>query len=102
MRGVAVSWRERIRAWTYSVGVAPFPSILLPAALSSTPRAPVVVFLDGAEGLGYDNAVRSGLRQAGWRGNFDNHRWSTHLVMTDHLVLARSKIPAIGLADKLE
>ncbi len=67
-----------------------------------TPTPPVVVFLDGAGGLGFDSRIRTGLRRAGFRGDFDDHRWSTSFVPADHLLVARIKLLGAPLADKIE
>lgn len=66
-----------------------------------TPRAPVVVFLDGSGGLGFAGQVRQGLRGAGYRGDFDDHRWSTMLLAADHLLVARITLLSAPLADKI-
>ncbi|MCP4251036.1 MAG: hypothetical protein GY778_28700 [bacterium] len=65
----------------------------------STPR---VVYLDGAGWFGSSRAVKSGLRAAGYRGAFEVFTWTTFLgAPADHLVAARSTIPAKRLARRL-
>jgi pimeloyl-ACP methyl ester carboxylesterase len=71
------------------------------AGCNGTPRTPVVIFLDGAGGFGYGGPVRQGLHAAGFRGDFDNHRWSFFVVPADQL-LARWKALAAPLADKIK
>lgn len=65
----------------------------------SGPRAgPLVIFLDGAGWYGSSGSVETGLRQAGYTGQFDTFSWSSFLGPAhDHFVNANSR----GIARRL-
>ncbi|HWL92947.1 MAG TPA: hypothetical protein VNT79_05390 [Phycisphaerae bacterium] len=73
------------------------------AGCAGTPTANAIVFFcDGAGWYAGASPVRSGLRDAGFRGEFETFRWSSMLGPgTDHLISARSKAVARRLSKRL-
>ena len=64
--------------------------------------SPVVFFLDGAGWYSSPGAVEHGLRRAGFKGTFETYSWSAYMGPAhDHLITARSKSVAKGLAKRL-
>ncbi|MCB9850966.1 MAG: hypothetical protein H6817_09720 [Phycisphaerales bacterium] len=62
-----------------------------------------VIFLDGAGHLGAGRSVKSGLRGAGYRGEFKVFHWQSGLLWgVDHLIAARNQHVAQKLADQIE
>jgi len=61
-----------------------------------------IIFLDGASHFGSATKVRSGLRRAGYRGEFEGFVWTSFLGWgVDHLVRANSESVAIKLANRI-
>lgn len=66
-------------------------------------RGPVVFYLDGAGWYGSAGSVESGLRKAGYTGEFQRFSWSSFLgPATDHLLAANSTLNAQRLANRIE
>ncbi len=64
---------------------------------------PVVIYLDGAGWYSSAGSVESGLRDAGYSGDFQTFSWSAYLGPAhDHLINAGSKSIARRLARKIE
>lgn len=84
--------------------LALLPVILLVAGgCSSASRGPITIFLDGAGWFGSSGSVKSGLRDAGDKGEFETFVWSSGLgAAHDHLVVASSKSLGKRLAKKIE
>ncbi|HNO76652.1 MAG TPA: hypothetical protein PKN33_01225 [Phycisphaerae bacterium] len=62
-----------------------------------------VVFLDGASYFGAGPSVKSGLRNAGYDGEFRGFVWTSFLLWgADHLIAARSTLNAKNLAGYIE
>ena len=66
-------------------------------------KGPLVVFLDGAGWAGSSASVENGLREGGYRGQFETFVWSSGLGPgTDHFLVAQSDGLGQRLARKLE
>ena len=75
------------------------------AALGCAERKPLptVFYCEGAGWYSSAGSVKSGLQRAGFRGRFRNYGWSSYLgATTDHLITARSRLVARGLARRIE
>lgn len=61
-----------------------------------------IIFLDGASHFGSATKVKSGLRRAGYSGEFEGFVWTSFLGWgVDHLVQANSEGVAIRLANRI-
>lgn len=70
---------------------------------SDPDKGPVVFYLDGAGWYTSAGSVKQGLRDGGYKGQFSRYGWSAMLGPAhDHLVTAKSKGVAKGLARKIE
>lgn len=66
-------------------------------------RGPVVFYLDGAGWYASAGSVESGLRQGGFKGEFQRFSWSSFLgPATDHFIAANSTLIAQRLATCIE
>lgn len=78
------------------------PAVALSGGCGSTVRSPLVIFLDGAGHYTAGGSVKSGLREAGYKGAFETFVWSSFLLWgADHFVAARSSLKAEALADRI-
>jgi len=100
-----LSTNVRRRARLGSAAVVSF-SLLMVAAIggcADPKRGPAVFYLDGAGWYSSSGSVAMGLRDAGYKGAFCTYSWSAMLGPgPDHLITARSKGVAQGLAKKIE
>jgi hypothetical protein len=90
-----------------SIGLIPcgilFASMALTGGCSHPTNGPLVIFLDGAGWYSGSGSVESGLRQAGYTGDFETFSWSSYLgPVPDHFLNARSPLIAQRLANKVE
>jgi pimeloyl-ACP methyl ester carboxylesterase len=93
------------RACLQSAAVVSFYTLLLGliGGCATPQRGPAVFYLDGAGWYTSSGSVAQGLRDGGYKGAFCTHSWSSMLGPgPDHLITARSKGVAQGLAKKIE
>lgn len=77
--------------------------VMLIGGCSRSSSGPVTLFLDGAGWFGSSGSVKSGLRDAGDKGEFETFVWSSGLgAAHDHMVVAGSKSVAKRLARRIE
>jgi pimeloyl-ACP methyl ester carboxylesterase len=93
------------RARLRSAAVVSFSALILGMAggCADPKRGPAVFYLDGAGWYSSSGSVAQGLREGGYKGAFSTYSWSSMLGPgPDHLITARSKGVAKGLAGKIE
>lgn len=76
--------------------------VMCAAGCAEPPSGPFVFYLDGAGWYSSAASVENGLRNAGFKGHFENFSWSAYLGPAhDHLVTAKSKQIALRLAREI-
>lgn len=90
--------RRVIALWTVLIH-AIFPML---GCRASDPTSRII-FLDGAGHFGSATKVKSGLRRAGYKGQFEGFVWTSFLGWgVDHLVQANSESVANKLVDRIQ
>ncbi|HUU84607.1 MAG TPA: hypothetical protein VM243_14000 [Phycisphaerae bacterium] len=76
--------------------------IIFAAGCRATNSTPMVLYLDGAGWYGSHRSFEAGLRRGGYTGRVQNFTWTSFLGPgADHLLAARSGIPARRLAGRI-
>jgi pimeloyl-ACP methyl ester carboxylesterase len=92
-------WNPVIRL---AIALSLVPGMALCGGCGSSVRSPLVIFLDGAGHYTAGGSVKTGLREAGYKGAFETYVWSSFLLWgADHFVAARSSHKAQALADHI-
>jgi hypothetical protein len=85
-----------------AIALSLVPGTALCGGCGSSVRSPLVIFLDGAGHYTAGGSVKSGLREAGYKGAFETFVWSSFLLWgADHFLVARSGHKAHALADRI-